>query len=315
MMKKVLMLMMISVLAVSVQAATVTTTGSDGFGGSSFNSAGVWSDASAPSTGNDYVIDDEDRVRTPADGGSHTFAGDSLTIQSRSASGNENIMGLSYKGTGDAGSLTVDNLILDGGSINHINGSGDVFNLYGNLNVTADSVIFAKQGPIHVYSDVSGSSEIWNPDTSGPIECKVWMHSSANTFTGNIVNNGRFGLADDANLNFVIGASGVNNSVSNGDLGTQKHITLDGDFIFDLTGASTTLGDSWAVITTVAASTYYGSTFTVAGFADMGDDTWLGTANGANYEFDESTGMLTVVPEPATLALLGLGGLLLRRKK
>lgn len=310
-MKRVfVVLMLVSMLGLA-QAAVVTTAGSDGFGGSSFNSAGVWSDASAPSAGNDYVIDDEDRVRTPADGGSHVFAGDSLTVKAVGSGGDFNIKGLSYKGTGNAGSITIDNLILDGGSVNHINGEGDVFNLYGNINVISDSIIHPKQGPINIYSAISGAGGIYIPGDSGSAACKLWVYSPSNTYTGNIVNDGRFGLVDDANLNFVIGASGVNNYF---DGVGHKHATFDGDFILDLTGAGTTLGDSWTIVNAPLA-VYYGSTFTVAGFSAAGDGIWNGSANDAMYQFDQGTGMLTVVPEPATMALLGLGGLVLARRK
>jgi hypothetical protein len=304
------------VISATAHAAVITTTGDDGFGTSSFNSAGVWSDSLAPHVGDDYLIDDEDRVRTPADGGSYTFAGDSLTITAVGSGGDSLIKGLSYKGTGNTGTLTVDNLILDGGSLNHINGTGDVFNLAGSINVLSDSYIHPKQGPIYVYSDVSGSGQITIPDTGGPIECKLWLASSANTYTGNIVNNGRLGLLDDANLNFVIGASGVNNSVSSP--GGQKHVTFDGDFIFDLTGASATLGDSWSVISTTPESTYYGDTFSVVDFTAAGDDgTWQKQIGpDLYYEFQQSTGMLSVVvPEPATMLLFGLGGLALLRRR
>jgi len=263
-------------------------------------------DGNPPSAGNDYVTGDY-RLRTPADGGSYVFGGDSLTVNNTNGYNG----GLMYKGTGSTGSLTIANLILDGGMISHANGSTDICNLYGNIYVKSNSTLYPKQGPIHIYSVISGSAQITIQASDGGSGNKIWIHSSANTFTGNIVNNGRLELADDANLNFVIGPSGVNNSISNGTLGTQQHSIFGGDFVFDLTAAGTNVGDSWLIVNTVAASTYYTDTFTVAGFTPKGDgDTWLKNANGVFYQFQESTGMLTVIPEPASMVLLGLGGLL-----
>jgi hypothetical protein len=311
MMKKVLlMLLAVGLISISAQAANVTLTGIDAMGTSSFNTAGLWSDGQAPSAGNAYFVGNATRLRTPASGSSFAFAGDSLTINNTTPYGD----GFMYKGTGTAGTITVGNLIMDGGLISHANGAGDVFNLDGTMTVASGGArLYAKQGAINVYSDITGSGTITIDNPDADTRCKLWIYSSANSFTGNIINNGRLGLVDNANLNFVIGASGVNNSVSTGT--AQKHVTFDGDFIFDLTGAGTTVGDSWAVITTTAATTYYGGTFTVAGFFDLGDNTWLKYANGAKYRFNEATGILAVVPEPATMILLGLGGLLMARCK
>lgn len=312
MMKKVLlMLMVVGLMGVCAQAANVTLTGVDAMGASSFNTAGLWSDGLAPSAGNDYFVGDGTRLRTPANGNSYTFAGDSLTINNTTAYGD----GFMYKGTGSTGSLTIENLILDGGLISHGNGSADICNLYGNITVASASRLYPKQGPINIYSVIGGSAQITVMASDNVSANKIWIRSSANTFTGNIVNNGRLQLADDANLNFVIGASGVNNGISNGSLGTQQHSIFAGDFIFDLTGAGTTLGDSWAIISTVTASTYYDPTFNVLGFTDKGDDTWLKNVNGTYYEFSELTGTLTVVPEPASMLLLGLGGLVMSLRK
>jgi hypothetical protein len=290
-------------------AANVTLTGIDALGASSFNTAGLWDNALAPSAGNDYFVPNGTRLRTPANGNSHTFAGDSLTINNTTPYGD----GFMYKGTGNAGAITVDNLIMDGGLISHANGGGDIFNLYGNILVASDSRLYPKQGPIHLYSALSGSSTLNILASDNNSAYKVWIRSSANTFTGNIVNNGRLELADNANLNFVIGGSGVNNGVSNGSLGTQQHSIFDGDFVFDLSGAGTTLGDSWTIVNTVPASTYYTSTFTVTGFTWNNATQWTKpTGVGTDlYLFDQDTGILSVVlvPEPSTAALVlcGLG--------
>jgi hypothetical protein len=309
-MKKILVLfLLVSLLSISAQAATVTLVAADGFGQSSFNSGLNWSDSTAPGAGNDYV-DSSYRLRTPADGGSYTFGGDSLTIQHGLGTTND---GFCYKGTGSSGSITVDDLILDGGQMVHINGSGDIFNLYGNVNILNDSAISPRQGPINVYSVISGSAQLTVP-ISDSASCKLWIHSSANTFTGDIVNQGRFGLVDDAILNFVIGASGVNNDF---DGTSHMHATFDGDFVFDLTSAGTTVGDSWTIID-ASSAVYWGDTFTVQGFSEILPGAWvkqIGTSSDY-HRFDESTGVLQVVPEPATMMLLGLGSLaLIRRRK
>ncbi len=297
--------------AYSADAAIVTLTGIDGFGSSSFNTVGLWDNAAAPSAGNDYFVPDGTRLRTPPDGNSYAFAGDSLTINNLTAYGD----GFMFKGTGNTGTITVDNLIMDGGLISHANGIGDVFQLDGAMSVVGDSRIYAKQGPIYIYSDISGSAQITNEAPDSPIECKLWIGSSANTYTGNIVNHGRIELLDDANLNFVIGASGVNNDITDG--GSQKHIIFGGDFVLDLTSAGTTIGDSWSLIATTSASTYYTNTFNMVGFTELGDGlTWLKPIDASSsYRFQESTGILSVVPEPASLALMALGGAVMLRRR
>jgi hypothetical protein len=279
-------------------ADTVSLIADDGFGETSFNTGLHWSDGLAPMPGNDYVTGDF-RVRTPPDGGSYVFGGDSLTVNNT----NGYSWGLMYKGTGNAGTITIADLILDGGMISHANGSGDVFNLDGAINVMSDSQIYAKQGPINILAPISGTGTITNPGSDGDGRTLA-LFSAANMFTGDIVNDGRLALADDAVLNFVIGAAGMNNSVSGG----GASAVFDGDFVLDLSGASTNVGDSWTLVS--AANASYGATFNIPGFIESGD-VW---SNGL-YSFDEATGVLTVVPEPASLLLLALGGLALIRRR
>ena len=292
-MKKLGILMLFLLVAFMAQAATVTLTGIDGINTSSFNTAGFWDNAAAPSAGNDYFVPDGTRLRTPPDGVSHTFAGDSLTINNTTPYGD----GFMYKGSGNTGIITIGNLIFDGGLLSHANGSGDVLNLDGAITIASGGArIWAKQGAFNFYSSISGSGTITNilGDNGGDSPRELTFYSADSTFTGDIVNDGRFILAagtggdPNAVLNFVIGANGVNNSIS----GTGLSTALNGNFNFDLSGAGTTPGDSWAIVT--ASNVSYGETFAPLGFTDMGDNTWQKNANGTTYVFDESTGALNV---------------------
>lgn len=131
-----------------------------------------------------------------------------------------------------------------------------------------------------------------------------------NSYTGNTtVSLGTLVLADDAELRFNIGASGVNNTVQ----GTGV-LTLDGDFNFDLSGAAS-IG-TWNIVNVGTLSETFGSTFSVVGFTDAGGDLWTKAVGGSTYTFNEADGTLTAVPEPGTLAaLLMLGGVGVARRR
>ncbi|WP_411846266.1 hypothetical protein AAFN60_00935 [Roseibacillus persicicus] len=270
-------------LAVSSSlAAPIVSNGSDGFGASSFASAGIWTGGLAPTAGNDYTVAAGHRLRTPPDGNSYTFAGDSLTISDGGAPAE--LIGLSYKGTGNTAILTVDDLILDGGSIDHISGSADVMILDGNLTIASDSLIYAKQGVIRILSPIAGSATITNPgrDAAGRA---LLIESPLNTFTGNLVNNGETTLIDNAVFNFVVGAPGVSNSIT----GTGV-TTVNGDFVIDVSGASSTLGDSW----TLAPGAVFGATFTVSGWTETAAGIWWDPTS--TWRFTTADGLLLVAP-------------------
>lgn len=134
-----------------------------------------------------------------------------------------------------------------------------------------------------------------------------------NTYTGDtLVNNGTLVLSSTGGLKFDIGLDGVNNQIT----GSGK-VTLDGLFTFDLTGASTTLNDSWNIVNVATLIESYGSNFDIFGFTpDGGGDLWNGESGGAFYQFSETSGVLTVVPEPNVAALFaGLGTLALLRRR
>ncbi len=143
--------------------------------------------------------------------------------------------------------------------------------------------------------------------TSVTINNGIWTLSGNNTYTGNsTVSTGTLVLADNSRTAFEIGASGVNNQIAGG--GT---LTLNGDFVFNLTGAGTTLGDSWNIVNVGTLSETFGTTFSVVDFYSVSSTLWAQAIGGGKfYNFDETTGLLSVttVPEPAAWALLA-GGL------
>ncbi len=294
-------------------AASITMDAGDTLGNSSFNSGLNWVGDAAPSAGNTYSTGNF-TLRTPASGDSFTFGGDSLTINNSNGSSG----GLLYKGTGTTGIITVNNLILAGGYIRHANGVGDIFQLAGNLSVTADSTIRAQQGVIDISAIISGSSKITVGAADGP--GRILRFSGANTFTGNLAveNTGRFELTATGGLTFDIGANGVNNSVT-GLNAAGSFADFNGTFNFDLTDAGTTVGDTWTIVDVANLTETFGGGFTVNGFTDAGGDLWTRSANGVTYQFSESSGTLSVtpVPEPnsAALALIGGAGLWLARRR
>ncbi len=289
-------------LAGEATAATVTLNVGNAFGQSSFNSALNWSNAAAPSAGNDYQGNGL-LLRTPdATPNSFSFAGDSLLITGPglvNAAANDALM---WKGNGTTAVITVNNLTINGGQLRHAQGDGDTVTWAGTLAIGANGANMATQGGMIISAPISGSSTIRIlPSGSNGALRTITFASAANTFTGNITmvnaTQSRLTLADNANLNFVIGANGVNNSISGSGV-----LNLNGDFNINLSGAGTTNGDSWTLVS--GPTTTYGATFTLPGFTNPVPGKW----RSGLYKFDQATGVLSVtpVPEPAGIALVGL---------
>ena len=294
----------------AASGALVTLNSSDGLNASSFNTAGNWSDSQPPSAGNDYVNNVSGRfLRTPANSSSHTFAGDSLTLSNGAI--------LLYKGTGNTGVITVGNLILDGGVLDHRNGSGDLFQLAGGLDVQSGSTVDARQGAIVIASTISGAGSLsfisFQSYATSTITGASGLGGNYNINTGS---QGAVTFSATSNVTFTIGASGINNAITS--TATPGTVNLNGAFTFDLTGAGTTIGDSWQIVDSGSLTETYGSSFSVTGFTET-DNVWTSAIDsGRQYQFEEATGVLSVVviPEPSA-ALLGLlgAGLLFRRRR
>lgn len=164
-----------------------------------------------------------------------------------------------------------------------------------NLLTNASAIVrFSQTGNTTYSGIISGAGQLEKVTGTGTTTL-----SGANTYTGDtLISAGTLLLSSTGKLNFLIGDDGVNNQIT----GTGN-VTLDGTFTFDLLGASGGVGDSWTIVDMAALGTVtYGGTFAVEGFSQNGN---LWTSG--MYQFDQTDGMLSVVPEPSTAILL-LGG-------
>ncbi|MBC2603229.1 PEP-CTERM sorting domain-containing protein [Puniceicoccus vermicola] len=290
-----------TVFTVTSLQAQILLTANDAGGTSSFNTAGNWDSGQAPQAGNDYETNGF-ILKTPDDNGDYTFAGDSLTVNSRM-----DLVG--------SGLITINDLILDGGNIL---ANPSSVRLAGNLEILSSSSIFATRTDYKISSNISGSATLqisgWQQNNFPGY--RVRFSSSESTFTGNIhVSDGHLLLEENSRMNFNIYGNGLNNQIygfsSGGGSNQYSAATFEGDFYFDLSLASSTIGDSWTVVNVFDQA--FGETFNVVGFANSGT-TWTS----GNYLFDEGTGTLSVIPEPSALGIVlfsGMALLLFRRRR
>lgn len=160
-------------------------------------------------------------------------------------------------------------------------GNGSTFKAggTGNLTISGDIERQNAGNPTDVEKIGSGTLTL-----SGVVDLEGDLTVSA----GTLVMNG------SGDTHFVIGADGVNNTID----GTGT-VQIDRDFVFDLSGAGTTVGDAWQIVDVPGLSSVtFGSSFTVGGFSDDGGGYWNKLISGSTYyRFDESTGELSVGPK------------------
>ncbi len=210
-------------------ADDITLLQSDASGTNSFNSAGNWSNSAAPSAGNDYSvtgIEDPPETFTLRAPTNATFAGDSLTINDRGV--------LAWAASSNTGTLTVGNLILNGGGISNFRTSGTL-TLEGNISVTAASDLRLGSGVntstrnITLNSTVTGTSPLvmfaQNNSTS-----TLTVNGDNSSFSGGFLLTGN----DPANVNSTLAVGHANA------LGTGTTTVNQG--ILNLNGFSVTIG-------------------------------------------------------------------------
>jgi autotransporter-associated beta strand protein len=158
----------------TAQAANILMNGNDGFNQSSFNTGLRWTGAAAPSAGNAYFTDAY-LLRTPSTAGTYTFAGDSLSLDARSAE--------SFLLKSNGSNITINDLRLNGGIM--APGDNGSFTVNGNITTNAVTAISLglKDGSrsIVLNSNVSGS----NPILVGSLGTVGAANSGSLTLGGN----------------------------------------------------------------------------------------------------------------------------------
>ncbi|MFC5050396.1 PEP-CTERM sorting domain-containing protein [Rubritalea spongiae] len=212
----------------------------------------------------------------------------------------------SSTGTAALTSNTNANVAINGGI--HTNGTQNAVNLVNDLHITNNGT-----GTLSLNARIAGAGNI------SILGGDVVFGSAQNNYTGNtFLDAGSLSLSSGSGLSFSIGANGINNGIS----GAGGLLSLGGTFNLDLTGASTTLGDSWILVDATNLTETYENTFSLSstlGSFTENSGVWSISENGIGYEFSETTGLLTAVaiPEPSSTALIGLGSLtlILRRRR
>ncbi len=163
-------------------AHAVPLTANDPAGASSFNTAGRWSDLLAPSAGKTYETG-AFILRSPVAAATFTFAGDQLTINGTTG----RLLG---KTTG-AQTLTIANLVLDGGTLDqaNANNSNARLTLAGNITVNSASRIGALLGEtLDITAPISGAASltVGGSTTNAGASTGLVILSAANPFSGTL---------------------------------------------------------------------------------------------------------------------------------
>lgn len=159
------------------QSADANLIADDPLGQTSFNAAGRWSDSLAPSAGKNYETYGF-RLRTPADGVSRSFAGQSLKLTGGA---------ITWKGTFSS-VTTINNLTVAGTGAELLNAGSGTWTLAGNLIAEGDeTMVRAANGPINLTATLSGNGNLLLVNNT------VTLSGNNVAFTGKtIVGDGRF---------------------------------------------------------------------------------------------------------------------------
>ncbi|MEO6477245.1 MAG: glycosyl hydrolase 115 family protein [Luteolibacter sp.] len=181
--------MTISFVAQHAGAANIVMNASNATSTSGFNSGTGWTGGAPPAGGNSYFTG-AFILRTPADATSPSFAGNSLSIDTGGR--------FLFKNTGTTAVITVNNLVLNGGTADFANTNGDnhVVTLAGGIAVNSASYLGALGAAsnssasfetLNVSASISGSAGLTIAGTTNSgANTGVVKLSAANSYSGTI---------------------------------------------------------------------------------------------------------------------------------
>jgi hypothetical protein len=261
-----------------------------------------------------------------------TVSAGTLTVQS---AGNE-LVSVSYDNTTnalnvDGGNLVVYNASVPGtgeirlqhstnaaciGNVNLYSGSIDTERLSLGSSHTGGGTFTATGGTLTVRSRIDRFGLVADDSAYGFRLGGATLELSDYTDRDNVIGNVTCGqgadtdfiMESDSTIVLDLGDPGGGAGVTYDLLTVMGNFTLDGELVVDFGDYVPSYGDTWDVIVVNPGDA---STYTGSGMFDT-----LPTNIEASLVNDNDTLELTYVPEPATLALLALGGLIaVRRRK
>ena len=173
------------------KAGNVSLTASDAGGTSSFNSAGNWNNAAAPTAGNGYYTQGF-ILRSPADANPYTFAGSALSIDAYTPGAGGRFL---MKGPGGA-TITITNLILNGGLVDYADPVTGNETLAGMITLNGGTTSYLgafSSSSLSVTAPISGTGnlQIGGANVNAGADVGTVIITGTNSYTGNTTDCGR----------------------------------------------------------------------------------------------------------------------------
>jgi len=304
-----------------LHGAAITQTASDAFGTASFVDSARWSNLAVPSAGNTYSTNGL-IFRSPATNGAKTFAGDSLSVETKSAASGVGATVIT-KGT-DSQTITFPSLIMNGGIFSQ-GQQGVTHTLAGNITANAASgfsITDSSDRNLFVSSAITGAGRLYVGSFNNYSSAGYTPTAFTNTFAVSGNNSGFSGgwSLGGSYLATFFGGSTTYNNIFNASGTTFRvgHANALGTGTFELKEGTLNLnGFSPTGLSGITVPNSSTPTIRTAGNTISASAVTLGSTSGATLKIDnggaanptsapiQSTTL--TVNGPSTLSLIGTG--------